>query len=520
MKWIKRIAIIVVSLVALLLLANVGLNWWISRKLPQIINRENDTPYQITYKDIDISLLAHQMRAKEIVVVPKSSLDSKKQKAGLYAKIESIEVNGFSIWQILGSDRIQARSLVVDKPQVILLKANARAIDNPKSIGSEVVKPFSKVIAVRDVFLNNGSIKITGIEKNERILDVSNVNIKLEGIAITDKTLSQKLPFSFETYMIDCDSVFYQSSEYYYLVSKKIETTNHGLNIKGLKVVPEYSRENFIHRIPMERDWYAISTANIAINQMNWGFVDEQFGFAAQSVIVDNVNADIYRNKAPKDDPKKKKLYSELLRNLPFAMRVDTLKLLRSRLQYEESLEYGKKPGVLTFSKFNLYAVGLKSGFAQTKMPDVRIKILCNFMETSRLDVDWTFNVLDKADRFNIRGRFFDFPAERLSEFTKPYMNATFKGSLDEVYFNFNGNDEGAKGDFAINYDDLKVSIYKKDKPKKKRKFLSAIANLFVKDDTKDKVDNAEISVERNKQRSFFNLLWKSLEAGLKEILL
>jgi hypothetical protein len=194
--------------------------------------------------------------------------------------------------------------------------------------------------------------------------------------------------------------------------------------------------------------------------------------------------------------------------------------MLHSRVAYEETTEFGKSPGVLTFSKFNMYVTGLQSGYGQTKMPDVRIKILCNFMETSRLDVDWRFNVLDKADRFNIRGRFFNFPAEALSEFTKPYLNATFKGSLDEVYFNFNGNDDGAKGDFAINYDDLKVAIYKKKDKKKKNKIISAIANLFVKNDTKDKVTNAEISVVRAKDRSFFNLLWRSLEEGLKEILL
>jgi hypothetical protein len=520
MKWIKRISIVVVSLVLLLILLNFGLNWWISVRLPGIINRENDSPYQITYKDIDVSLVSRNMTATDIVVVPKSSLDSKKGKAGLYAKVKSVEVNGFGIWQIISGKRIDARSIVIDKPSVTLLKANERAIDNPKSISSEVVRPFIKIINVSDVFLNHGTIKITGIAKNKRILDVSNVNIKLEGIAITDQTLEETVPFTFKTYAIDCDSIFYKSSQYYHLVTQKIETTNNGLSVKGFKVIPEYDKQTFARIIPMERDLYAISASDIAVNNMTWAFKKEKLNFHATSVILDDVNANIFRSKAPKDDPKKKKLYSEMLRNIKFPMEIDTLKMLHSRVAYEETTEFGKSPGVLTFSKFNMYVTGLQSGYGQTKMPDVRIKILCNFMETSRLDVDWRFNVLDKADRFNIRGRFFNFPAEALSEFTKPYLNATFKGSLDEVYFNFNGNDDGAKGDFAINYDDLKVAIYKKKDKKKKNKIISAIANLFVKNDTKDKVTNAEISVVRAKDRSFFNLLWRSLEEGLKEILL
>jgi hypothetical protein len=48
---------------------------------------------------------------------------------------------------------------------------------------------------------------------------------------------------------------------------------------------------------------------------------------------------------------------------------------------------------------------------------------------------------------------------------------------------------------------------------------VTSLANLFLKNDTKDKVKNAEIKVTRQKDRSFFNLLWKSIADGLKEIL-
>ncbi|CAM3341827.1 DUF748 domain-containing protein [Flavobacterium longum] len=519
MKWIKRIAIVVLSCLALAFVVDFALNWWIAAKLPRIINRENDTPYQITYKDLDISLLGRNLTATEVVVVPKASLHSTKTKAGLYANIGRLEINGFGMWSILFGDRIKARNLIVEKPEVTLFKKNDRALDNAKSISSEVVKPFSKIITVSDVFLNHGSIQIIGLD-NRRILAVANINIKLEGIAVTEETLSQKIPFTFRTYAVDCDSLFYQSNSFYHMVTRKIATTESGLSVKDFKMIPEFPRREFVNRLKQERDIYAIAAANINLNNMDWRFNGNDFAFHAQSLVLDDVNADIFRSKIPKDDPKKKKLYSEMLRNVPFALKIDTVLLRRSKIVYEEELDAGRGPGALTFSQFNMRVTGLQSGFRQTKMEDVNIKIDCRFMETSLLEVDWTFNVLDKADSFNIRGRFFDFPAERISPFTKPYLNATFKGSLDEVYFNFSGNDNGSKGDFAINYDDLKVSIYKKKQPKKKNKIVSAIANLFVKDDTKDKVTTAKVSVPRAQDRSFFNLLWKSMEEGLKKVLL
>lgn len=519
MKWIKRVTIVLAGVLLLILLLNVGLNWWIASRLPHIINRENDSPYQITYKDVDISLPARNLRASEIVVVPKSSLDTKKGKAGLYGKIESLEVNGFSIWQIVFSGRIEAKSLVIEKPGLTLLKSSEKAIDNPKSIGSEVVRPFSKIITVNDVFLNHGAIRITGLKDNKRILDVANINIKLEGIAITDQTLAQKLPFAFKTYAIDCDSVYYRSGAVYDMKLSKVKTTNTGLAFEDFSMKPRLSRRAFVRSIPKEKDLYDITAKSVSVNRIAWGFKDEQFFCKTGNVTIHEADADIYRSKLPDDDLTWKKLYNRLLREMKFEMQVDTLLLKNSRLVYEEAKDFEKGPGIITFNQFNMAVTGLTSGYNRTKMPDVNINVQCLFMDSAKLEVDWKFNVLDKSDGYNIRGRIFDFPAERLIPFTKPYMNAEIKGDLDEVYFNFTGNDKHATGDFAINYDNLKVKIFRKDDRKKKNKILTAIANLFVKKDTKDKVTTAEVELDRIREKSFYNFLWRSLAEGLKKIL-
>lgn len=520
MKWYKKVLLGVLSLVLLILLLNIGLNFWISRQLPQIINENNDSPYNISYKDLDIYLPDRYLKASEIIVVPKSSLNTKAGKPGIYAKIKSIEVNDFSLWDIIFNKKIHARSLVITNPEVTLLKTGEKAIENPKSIRSQVVEPFSKIIYVSDVFLNHGELKITALKNNKPILDISNISIKLEGILITDKTLSQKLPFSFRTYSLECDSLFYRPNAFYRMKARQVKTTNSGLKVSKFEMRPQYSRREFVKAVEKEKDLFNVSAKSISIDKVNWGFKEEHFFFHSGIITLDGVDADIYRGKMPPDDMKKKKLYNRLLRDIPFEMKVDTLLMKNSRLVYEEEKNFNEGPGILTFNRFNMYVMGLSSGFGKTRLPDVKINIKCLFMNSARLNLDWAFNVLDKSDGFHIKGRIFNFPAERLTPFTKPYMNAEVKGDLDEIYFNFTGNDTKNKGDFAINYDDLKVSIYKKKDRKKKNKFLSAIANLFVKNDTKDKVTNAEIDVERIPEKSFYNLLWRSIAEGLKKILL
>jgi len=519
MKWLKGIAITLGIILLLALLADFGLNLWIRHRLPQLINQENDSPYHISYDDVSISLWNRSFSAANVVVVPKASIDNPEKKAGIYAKITGIEVTGVRIRELAFGRRIIASDLLIDTPEITMLRGNEKALGKAKNIGSQIVKPFNKIIIVDNVILSHGSLRINAIKGNLRLMEIKNLGVKLHGIVIDENTLKEKMPFRYRTYAIDGDSIYYRSGKFYHMTARKVATTEHGLRISGITMRPNFNRAGFLKRLGKEQDIYSMRADSISIDSLKWGF-DKTFFFSARKIAIDGANADIYRSKVPPDDPQIRKLYSEMLRNIKFPMKVDTLLMRRSKITYEEELDYDKGPGALTFSRFDMRATGIASGFGQKKMPDVKIKILCDFMQSSRLDVDWTFNILDPKNRFNIRGRFFDFPAKKLDPFVRPYLNASINGDLDEVYFNFNGDDEGARGKLAINYNDLKVKIFRKKEPKKKNGFLSAIVNLFVKHDSKDKVNSADVDVHRSKTRSFFNLLWKCLEEGLKKILL
>ena len=48
---------------------------------------------------------------------------------------------------------------------------------------------------------------------------------------------------------------------------------------------------------------------------------------------------------------------------------------------------------------------------------------------------------------------------------------------------------------------------------------MSAVVNLIVRKDSKPFPESVDVYVERNKERSFFNLFWKGIEDGLKKTL-
>jgi len=514
----KKIAIGVISLFLFVILTNIGLNYWIKKQLPIIVNDKNKTAYNIHYEKIEVSLFSRNINATTLLISPKNQ--PKDSKNGLFSKIESITIKHFNIWDLAFNDLIQAESIIINKPRVILYKKGEKLLNNSKSIKNEIIEPFRKIVAVSNIYLNEGSVDVVSLDTDKPILSVKKIILKLEGILLTDATLKEKIPMRFEKYVLVCDSLYYKPSAFYAMNIGQISTEKNFLKIKKFSYLPEFSRKDFVKRLDKEKDIYTIKLDSAHIEKMDWGFKNEKFFFKASSLIANHVDANIYRNKIPKDDLSKKYLYNHLLRKIKFPLQIDTIQILKSKLVYEEEIDFSKGPGILNFDRFNMQVTNLKSGFGYKKMADVKIKVNCLFMKNSPLDVNWSFNVLDLNDSFHIQGTIANFNVVAMERFTKPYINTTFTGKFNKYHFNFYGNDATAKGNATLDYEDLKVKLFKKKDREKEAKLKTAVANLLLKNDSDDKTKKANVELDRIQEKSFYNFLWRSIAESLKKILI
>ena len=518
MSIFKKIAIALISLFLLGIFLDIGLNYWIKKQLPIIIHEKNNTVYNINYEKIEVSLWSRNIYAQTLLISPKNQ--PKDSKNGLFSKIESITIEHFNIWDLAFNDVIQAESIIINKPRVILYKKGEKLLNNSKSIKSEILEPFRKIIAVSNIYLNDGTVDVVSLDSEKPILSIKKIILKLEGILLTDATLKEKIPIQYKSYALVIDSLFFRTSAFYHMNIGKISTGKNFLKINNFSYIPQFNRPDFIKQLKKEKDINILKFDSAQVAKMNWGFKNDRFFFKANSIVINHFDANIYRGKMPANDLSKKYLYNHLLRNIKFPLEIDTLQVLKSKLVYEEEKNFSKGPGVLNFDKFNLQATNIKSGFGLKKTDDVKIKVNCIFMKTSPLDVDWSFNVLDKKDSFHIQGVISNFDVGAIERFSKPYMNASFTGVFNKYRFNFYGNDDAVKGNASLDYDDLKVKLYKKKNPEKVAKLKSAIVNLIVKNDSKDKVKNADVELKRIQEKSFYNFLWRSIAESLKKILI
>jgi hypothetical protein len=258
-------------LLSFLLLLSIAVNIWIKTKLPQIISEKNKSPYAITYKTLDYSLIDGYIKASDITILPKNAVKSPTIKSGIYANVKTVEIKDFKVLSILFSDRIKARSIRIVSPEVMLYKQNEKAV-NPKNINKEVVAPFDKVIAVSDIYLYNGDVKIVYVKNEKTILNLANTNIQLKGISVDEASLKSKIPFRFKKYSVKCNSLYYRANEFYHFTTKKVVATETDVKVKSFNIIPKYTHREFVKNVEKEKDLFVVSFNNIHVKNLDWGF--------------------------------------------------------------------------------------------------------------------------------------------------------------------------------------------------------------------------------------------------------
>lgn len=408
------------------------------------------------------------------------------------------------------------KKLNLDIQDVLIENANG-TINAGESKPKKTTSPgILQSAIIRKVSLKNSNITY---DKGKEPLAFHDLNATVNDIEISPKTNHQGLSFTVKDYFLTTRNFAYRT-QFYNLSLGLLKLNKNKVQINNFAMKPLVSRSQFIKMIPVERDLYDLKAGQITA-EGDWDLFSDHKFINASHMMVQSADANIFRSKIPKDDPKVKALYSKMLRSIKIPMNINTLDLKNSVLVYEEDTPESMGPGKLTFSNFNMNVKNLNSAKAKGKPTKVDININCSFMNLSPLSVNWGFDVADQHDTFTISGKTSNLPANGINPFIRPYLHVTATaGTIQEMLFNFKGNPAGLHGTFNLKHKDLKIAVLNKNNHEKKG-FLTAVANVFLKSNSGNYPESVTVeNVERDPTKSFFNLFWKGIEQGLKKTLI
>jgi len=455
-----------------------------------------------TFETVDVKLL--NRRAK--VINPSFAVKGKT------LKVDEIVLDDIHLWDYIIHKDIIVGNLDISKPVVKVFNFQKEEKD---SSSANKASKFQNKVLIKNLSINGGSLQIFEKDSSEHRLFTKIKDIKMEQVRVNSKTLKETVPFNYDLILLNVDSIFYDLDDQHKMAVGDFVIDNNKVLIKELQIIPKFSKEDHQKTINIEKDRYNLKIDSLSMDSFTWSMQNDSLSIRNSLTKITGVSFDIYRDKLEPDDTSIKPLYSKMIRKMPFLIQLDSMKVKNAYIKYEERIHADRESGVVDFSNLDAEIKNITNvGLDRKDFPKTVLTATANFMKKAPLKVNLEFDISDKSDSFHITGNMGRLAAEEMNNFMKPAMNVEAKGQILDMYFNFYGNDIKGSGDMRLEYEDFKIEVLRKD-GKRKNKFVSALANLIVKNKTINKKANyKEISYTRDKTKSFWNYLWNLLKNG------
>jgi hypothetical protein len=315
------------------------LNNYLKNEVENALEKEFSTS-ELSYDEISIDVLARSATIKNLQF-----------KEGTFQfKSREANLSGFSYSEYLQNDDITIGSVRVYDPEIVINKSDT--VSGNSGTSDETGE---RNIRVEKFTVTGGSIKIVENDTSSNDLYASIQDIQISEILINDKRKGGLLPFHYNSMDLKSDSIYYDMNSTHYMQGKLLRFKNDDLSIEDLSIIPKYSKVEFDRIIPYEQDWIALKIDAVNLAGLQMQKEEEQALFNIPVMSIENAHLQIYRNKMLKEDTRIKPMYSEMLRELDFKIRLDSVNISGSYIEYEENVLEDRPAGKLSFHNVNAF---------------------------------------------------------------------------------------------------------------------------------------------------------------------
>ena len=371
--------------------------------------------------------------------------------------------------------------------------------------------------------------KVTFIPTAKSSYTLGNIAIKINEVQAAEVIDVENHPIDYSREAeISCDKISINSKDGLYkytFQNTAINSLQKGLKIGSVVIKPLLSENAFAIKAHFQKDRYDVVLSGIALKNIDMkNLLDKKI--IASDLIINKVSAKDYIDlQKPTDGKNKVGNYpGQLLTKIDFPIHISHVLLSNAFVEYREKETLSDSTGDVKFtgSTINIDNV--------TNMPEhikennaMKITFKSKALGIIPIKGSFTFFMGDTAGRFEATGHILSFDVHLLNVVSVPMallrLNSGVIHSLD---FNFKGDNLGAGGKLVMKYSGLKVDLLRNDKKSndvKKKKLVSFFANMIVKNDNPSGSDLREVNphFDRNVQKSFFNLVWKTILKGMKK---
>lgn len=498
-------------------------------KLRDWVASKSDSLYLTSLAEVDISILSSSIEIREVVVRVDSTRLKTLQAAGKLPptlaslEIGTIKVSGVSWISMLLRKRIECGTLAISDPK---LKIQTPTREETNNYIKDTPGKGIPSVSIDKISINNPDITYA----NEASADQLTFFLKGGAVNLSDWSYEKntrkpgKILYA-ESGDFHFDSlVLKRAGSYYSMKTATISfaSSSNGFEIKNLKFIPAISKEVYYKEIGEQDEIISLSIPMLKVNGLDWDALWEKGKFTAERVQVQHPKMDVYISRLPKPaKPKERKLPGEIIRSIPNPMMIDTIVVSDGSISYTELNNLTNMEGTIPFTHVNATIVNvtnIRDSIRKNPVCTIRVK---SQLLGSIMGMDVQLDLSDSLGAFAMKGYQTSLDGTKLNDITRPLAKLEFKSmQMNKMEITVRCDGRVSEGNVLFLYDDLKLRILdqKDNGALKKKTLISFVFNkafLYPANPMEgEQIRRANFTLERNKNKSFFNLLWTSLRTG------
>ena len=469
----------------------------------------------ISYESLQVFPWDGKIEAHELTVrVRKDSVGTDSTDRGLVAYLPYITLEGFDLIPFLKEKTISLHK-IHSYETYVTYPVNSTLFEHDSSRRRKIEV---KNIAVRQVNFPDIDFYLTDQHTPDTIAHI------LTDVKMQDLFLAKQLDsLTWQKGEVDISNFAMNYKKENYGISFRrivLGISNKSITMDSLRVKPLVNREAFMRLAGKQTTYMEATIPRLQIRSIDW------YTFPTATLQIDHLDvrflASMYRDKRlPFMQRSDRPLPSHLLHRIPIQLKIDTISISDSFVQYEEMPESGDSTGLVYFEKLNARITNAHNN--KRLAVDTRMHASAKFMGAGDLDAHFTFPY-DTSQIYRVAGTLKNMPLTRLNNMLGSAAKAKVEsGVMRNLEFNFTYNDARSEGGVELNYENLKILTLRENKKNEQSvsRIKTLLLNAFIirknmDEDVKDDKRKGAIGFDRDTKRSVFNYWWKSVLSGIK----
>ncbi len=546
----KTLKILLIVLLILALVA-VGVVLYLERNAGKLADRyfrqvyaesELSQVYDIEYDNIEVSLLSGKVNLVGLKVMPALEFFSSKLALRLkHPVVFEIEADRISVTGLLKNlsinpGDISVKAVDIQRPAIKMIthltedeKQMTRKKDVPSVHDSINLKSTAPHLSLSRFAISKGSFEMidrlrerSNLKIGEISLDINNIDLATDNVDLANvlKEIGQ--------ISLRLGNIVYPTPDGFYELNLKelgFDLQQAALTAKGFNLIPKYDKREFGRLFGKQTDRMDLGVEHVKIEGIDIPKWVENSAVWIKSVHVDGVDFDIYRDKnVPRDFTVFPKLPHQALAALEMEVNVEVIHINNAGVWYQELILGSDTAGDIPLKNLQATvrnATNVES--VQKAAGTMQWEVSGEIFGEGHFEVLVDFAANHEDGEFSFEGKVNEMDMRLFNHMLVPNEHIRIDdGRIISKRFTVNAGRDHSTGEMMLEYEDLKITILKEleDHQLRERALLSAVANTAIRMFNRDKLDatagTAHIYFERDKNKSIFNYMVKSLLSGIK----